>query len=171
MFEKGNDRKRVYQIFELDEDSKGVYYIFELDVDRIKIHHMVEMDKNCIKDFLLSNGIDIDNDIYNYKNLKNYTKIKDIPVFGCPGGIMPFDEYIERYLLNKSERANTYDSKYDMGNTAELNDEADNDEYQDIAVAQDIIIATMLTENIDEHDLVNNFRRKGGLIDRLNQCH
>ena len=114
--------------------------------------------------FLSSNNVDIH--YCYYKSSNNYLKIKDARVITNSLYIMPLEEFIERYLLTEQEVIKTYESIYEMGNPYKFDDE----ECEDIAVANEIS-DNELTSNKIEHtgeEIVNNFVRPGGLIERLN---
>lgn len=121
-----------------------------------------EFFKNEIKDYLISNNIDISD--YHYKDSENYKKIKDERVFSPSGDSMSLEEFIERYLMT-GKVFDVYESKYDMGSQYEYDD----DECEVNAVAKEIAELFYEKNNveIDEAELVNNFYRSGGLIERL----
>ncbi len=114
--------------------------------------------------FLSSNNVDLDH--YNYKSSNDYKKIKDTRVITNSSCIMPLEEFIERYLLSDEEVIKTYDSIYEMGNPYEFSDE----ECEDIAVAEDIILGEPMDNETEKtgEEIANNFVRPGGLIERLN---
>ncbi len=114
--------------------------------------------------YLSSKNVDIH--YRNYKSSENYLKIKDVRVITNSLYIMPLEEFIERYLLSEREVIKTYESIYDMGNPYIFDDE----ECEDIAVANEISDnepVSNKTEHTSE-EIVNNFVRPGGLIERLN---
>lgn len=124
---------------------------------------MLELFMESMKEFLLSYGIDICHN--DYKNSEYYSKIKDTRIFGCAGGSMSLEEFIERYLL--IDQKTLYKSIYDMGNTCELVDE----KCEDTAVAKEIITVLGLANESDIEaetvEFVANFSRPDGLIERL----
>lgn len=102
---------------------------------------MLELFMDSMKEFLLSYSIDICHN--DYKNSEYYSKIKDTRIFGCAGGSMSLEEFIERYLL--IDQKTLYKSIYDMGNTCELVD----DKCEDTAVAKEIITVLGLANESD----------------------
>lgn len=125
---------------------------------------MLNIQIESIKKSLLSHNVDIHNP--NYKSSKEYLQIKDTKITTDNGCSMSLEKFIEQYLLSKQEIVETYDSIFDMGNPYELDD----NECTDISVANEIILLGLSKKNIieaDEYEIVNNFVRTGGLIDRL----
>ena len=94
---------------------------------------MLELFKQDMRDFLQRNGVDIYD--CDYKNSKNYIKIKNTQILDGNYGIISLEEFIERYILTKNEVLDTYNSIYDLGNPYELYDE----ECEDTALAYEII--------------------------------
>jgi len=125
---------------------------------------MHELFKENIKEFLLSNNIDIHNP--HFKESENYQKIKDTRILGSAYGSMSIGEFIERFLLTSDEVSNTYESEYDLGATADLIGRC-----EDRDVAREIItlIRSIPEKDIDTEteEFVNKFYRPDGLIDRL----
>lgn len=116
------------------------------------------------KTFLSSNNVDIH--YCYYKSSNNYLKIKDARVITNNLYIMPLEEFIERYLLSEQKVIKTYESIYEMGNPYKFDDE----ECEDIAVANEIRDNELMSNKIEHtsEEIVNNFVRPGGLIERLN---
>lgn len=149
---------------------------------------MLEIFKQDMLNFLQRNGVDIYD--CDYKNSKNYIKIKNTPIFDGNYGIMSLEEFIERYILTKYEVLDTYNSIYALGNPYELYDE----ECEDTALAYEIIrllesddgeadikkweksnynqdiVAIREAKKAEEEsakELANLFSRPGGYRDRL----
>lgn len=127
---------------------------------------MFKLFKEYLEQSLLSDEINIhDSD---YKNTENYKKIKDQKILNSDGISISLESFIERYLLEKSEVLDNYESKYDMGNVYEF----DKDECEYEEVAKEIITIQCLEDERDidakASEFVKKFTRKGGLIERLN---
>lgn len=110
-----------------------------------------------IKKYLTSNGVNIN--ARNYKQEENYKGIKNVWFSGFPGGAMSLEEFIDRFMPTKY----TFESKYDMGNSCEM-EESD---YADRA-----IIAEISEKFIDEKGTITDeiriaIKQKSGLIDRI----
>ena len=83
---------------------------------------MFKLFKGYLEQSLLSDKINIhDSD---YKNTENYKKIKDQKILNSDGISISLESFIERYLLEKSEVLDNYESKYDMGNVYEFDKKA-----------------------------------------------
>ena len=130
------------------EGETYMFYIFENEAEAL----------------LSSNNVDIHNCYY--KSSNNFLKIKGARIITKNLHIMPLEEFIERYLLSEQEVIKTYESIYEMGNPYILDDE----ECEDIAVAEEIILNEPVTKETEKtvEEIVNNFVRPGGLIERLN---
>lgn len=117
-----------------------------------------------VETFLSSSNVDIH--YCYYKSSNNYLKIKDARVITNSLYIMPLEEFIERYLLSAQEVIKTYESIYEMGNPYKFDDE----ECEDIAVANEISDNGLASSKIEHtsEEIINNFLRPGGLIERLN---
>lgn len=125
-----------------------MFYVFEKEVEAL----------------LSSNNVDIHNCYY--KSSNNYLKIKGARVITNSLYIMPLEEFIERNLLSEQEVIKTYESIYEMGNPYKFDDE----DCEDIAVAEEIILNEPVDKESEKtiEEIVNNFVRPGGLIERLN---
>lgn len=125
---------------------------------------MLDEFKRNMKEYLLDNDVDIYDD--NYKKTEAYIKIKDQYIYAGYNGFISLEEFIERYLLTKSELLDIYESIYDLGNPYELED----DECEDTALAEEIISVLELAKeyvDVEIEDFIENLYKKGGLIDRL----
>ena len=104
---------------------------------------MFKLFKEYLEQSLLSDEINIhDSD---YKNTENYKKIKDQKILNSDGISISLESFIERYLLEKSEVLDNYESKYDMGNVYEF----DKDECEYEEVAKEIITIQCLEDERD----------------------
>lgn len=114
--------------------------------------------------FLSSYNVDIHN--HYYKSSENYLKVKDTRIVINSPYSMPLEEFIERYLLSEQEVIKTYESIYEMGNPYKFDDK----DCEDIAVAEEIILNEPVDKESEKtiEEIVNNFVRPRGLIDRLN---
>ena len=114
--------------------------------------------------FLSSHNVDIHN--HYYKSSENYLKVKDTRIVINSPYSMPLEEFIERYLVSEQEVIKTYESIYEMGNPYKFDDK----DCEDIAVAEEIILNEPVDKESEKtiEEIVNNFVRPRGLIDRLN---
>jgi len=93
---------------------------------------------------------------------------KNEQIQGVPGGSMPYEEFIDRFLLD-ADNGDFYTSLYNMGNRREFAQESD---YSDEAVVDDITcLLQSLPDEVDneyrEESILDNFCRKHGLIERV----
>lgn len=108
--------------------------------------------------YLESQNIDISTP--HYKDKENYIKIMNERIIGFPGGSMPLDELVVRFMHTNR----TFDSIYDMGNPNEIED----DLCTDSAIAYEIW-CTLYFDSYEktEEDILKELERKGGLIERI----
>ena len=125
---------------------------------------MEDIHKKMEVEYLRLEGIDIYS--IDYKKSEDYERIKNTRVLWS-GNSMTMEEYIERYLLEKDEVLDTYDSIYDMGNPSELTDS----DCQYAALAEEVLNQIGKVDKNDIEAEISNlsktFTRKGGLEWRL----
>lgn len=98
--------------------------------------------EDYITEYFKSNDMDLNN----YKDPKNYAKIKNKQIFLSPNKSISLDELIEYFLLKKNELLPICTSIYDMGSTYELYD----DECTDSSLAHEIILIFQLMSEYDQ---------------------
>lgn len=114
-----------------------------------------------VSKILQDKGANINVPNYKHKD-RDYTRIRNEYILGFPGGAMSLEEFIDRFMPTEY----TFESKYDMGNSCEIED----------SECTEYAIITEIMRNYDDKrvptidDIRYRINRKGGLIDHIEKC-